>query len=114
MRLEKAVQPLIPVTLDIDWMEHQAELASLMGHGVAVLLPAHVCTCVLLYPKLGLWQTTYIHIIIIGPLFLLFIQRAKYTLLDSSYIYIYIYMCCNYYAFNVGVISKDQSQVCYS
>ena len=42
VQLHQAVLPPIPVTLDISWMEHHQELASLMGHGVAVLLPAHV------------------------------------------------------------------------
>ena len=44
VQLHQAILPPIPVTLDISWMEHQTELASLMGYGVAVLLPAHVCT----------------------------------------------------------------------
>ena len=39
----QGVQPTIPVLVDIGWMEIQQELASLMGHGVAMLLPAHVC-----------------------------------------------------------------------
>ena len=44
MQLYKAVLPPIPVIVDISWMEIQLEFASLMGHGVAVLLPAYVRT----------------------------------------------------------------------
>ena len=45
----QVIQPPIPVTLDISWMEHPTELASLMGHGVAVLLLAYVCTSLVCY-----------------------------------------------------------------
>ena len=40
VQLHQAALLSIPVTLHISWMEHQTELASLMGHGVAVILPA--------------------------------------------------------------------------
>ena len=43
VQLHKAVLQPIPVTLDIYLLEIQQELVSLMEHGVAVLLPAHVC-----------------------------------------------------------------------
>ena len=84
IRPKKAVQPPIPVTLDMSWLEHQQELACLMEHGVAVQEPAHVrmylyatmiivVKKIMLTPKLGLWQTAYI--MYIGPL--IFIIHLK-------------------------------------